>query len=214
MTKNNSTKITTSQHKNGDSQKIVDSPIYLPLVIIVSGFIGLISSFMLAVETVEYIKDPTKTLACNINPIVSCSSVIDTPQGQIFGFMNPLLGVVAFSMLIVFGFAIFYKTKFPKWIWLSAQFVSLLGILFVHWLIFSSIYVLGSLCPYCMVVWLVTMPIAIYITLANAKSGMLGKSSNIIGHFLSKFHITILLVWYAIILALIISHFGLSSLLA
>lgn len=30
---------------------------------------------------------------------------------------------------------------------------------FVHWLIGQSLYAIGALCPYCMVVWAVTMPI-------------------------------------------------------
>lgn len=83
-----------------------------PVALIISGFIGLLASFTLAVETVEFIKNPNAQLSCNINPIVSCSSVIDTPQGQVLGFMNPLIGIVGFSMLIAFGGGVLYKTKF------------------------------------------------------------------------------------------------------
>ena len=29
--------------------------------------------------------------------------------------------------------------------------------MFVHWLIFQSLYVIGALCPYCMIVWVITI---------------------------------------------------------
>ena len=44
------------------------------------------------------------------------------------------------------------------------------GVVFVHWLIFQSLYVIGALCPYCMVVWAVTIPIFWYVTLHNLRS--------------------------------------------
>ena len=185
------------------------------IALAVSGVIGLIASFALSIETVSYIKNPHAALACNINPIVSCSSVIDTPQGQVFGFMNPLIGVVAFSMLIVFALSVWYDTKFPKFIWIGAEIASLLGVLFVHWLIYNSIYVLGSLCPYCMVTWTVTIATALYVSLRNVHEGLFGKNiKNKLDIFLQKNHLVILVIWYAVIFALIVNHFGLSSLFA
>ena len=36
---------------------------------------------------------------------------------------------------------------------------------FVHWLAFQSLYRIGALCPWCMVVWAVTIPIAVWTVL-------------------------------------------------
>ena len=38
---------------------------------------------------------------------------------------------------------------------------------FVHWLIYQSVFVIGALCPYCMVVWAVTIPTFFYVTVHN-----------------------------------------------
>ena len=35
--------------------------------------------------------------------------------------------------------------------------------MFVHWLIFQSLYRIGALCPYCMVVWAVTIPLLVVV---------------------------------------------------
>ncbi len=202
------TKNTAERKKKNIVAKIV------PKALVIFGVIGLVASFVLAVETVDHFKNPDKILSCNINPIVSCSSVIDTPQGQVLGFMNPFIGIVGFSMLIVFGVALFYKAKFPNWIWYLAQTAAFSGLALVHWLIYNSIYVLGSLCPYCMVVWTATIPIALYITIRNINEGLLGDKLKGIASFLNDYHITIIVVWYAVIIALIINQFGLSNLLA
>jgi len=34
----------------------------------------------------------------------------------------------------------------------------------VHWLIFQSLYRIGALCPYCMAVWAVTMPLLVVVS--------------------------------------------------
>ena len=34
---------------------------------------------------------------------------------------------------------------------------------FIHWLIFQSLYRIGALCPYCMVVWAVTIPLLVVV---------------------------------------------------
>jgi len=34
---------------------------------------------------------------------------------------------------------------------------------FVHWLIFQSLYRIGALCPYCMVVWAVTISLLVVV---------------------------------------------------
>jgi uncharacterized membrane protein len=39
----------------------------------------------------------------------------------------------------------------------------LAGSAFVHWLIFQSLYRIGALCPYCMVVWVVTIALLVVV---------------------------------------------------
>lgn len=185
-----------------------------PIIIMITSLIGLLSSMLLAVETIEFIRNPNVILNCSINPIINCSSVMETPQGQVLGFMNPLIGIVGFSMLFVFGLALFYKAKFPKLILYGAQAAATMAVLFVHWLIYSSIFVIGSLCPYCMVVWVVTIAIFVYITLYSYQNKILPKQLMPVGDFISKNHAYILIIWYALIIAIIVNHFGIASLTA
>ena len=47
--------------------------------------------------------------------------------------------------------------ELPRWVWLGLNLGALFGFGFAIWLITQSLYVIGALCPWCMVVWAATM---------------------------------------------------------
>ena len=51
----------------------------------------------------------------------------------------------------------------PQWYWIGLTIGTLIGAAFVHWLIFQSLYRIGALCPYCMVVWVVTISLLVVV---------------------------------------------------
>jgi hypothetical protein len=62
---------------------------YFPWLLTGGGLIGLLSAFVLMVEKIEVLKNPDYVPSCNINPILACGSVINTPQASVFGFPKP-----------------------------------------------------------------------------------------------------------------------------
>ena len=108
---------------------------------------------------------------CSINPILSCGSVMKTAQAEAFGFPNPIIGVAGFTVVLTTGAALLAGATFRRWFWLGLQAGVTFGIGFVHWLIFQSLYRIDALCPYCMVVWIVTIPIFLFVTLRNLRGG-------------------------------------------
>mgnify|MGYP003377737548 CR=1 FL=1 len=83
------------------------------------------------------------------------------------------------------------------------------GVAFVHWLIFHSLYRIGALCPYCLVVWVVTIAIFWYTALRMATtSGALARSPMApVVRLASEYHGVILTVWYLAIATLIARRF-------
>ncbi|GAA3013484.1 hypothetical protein GCM10020229_26000 [Kitasatospora albolonga] len=51
----------------------------------------------------------------------------------------------------------------------------LFGIGFVTWLMTQTLYSIGALCPYCMVVWAAMIPLFWYTTLHNLRSGVIPR---------------------------------------
>jgi hypothetical protein len=103
--------------------------------------------------------------------------------------------------------ALLARASFKRWYWLGLQLGTIFGVLFVHWLAFQSIYRIGALCPYCLVVWVVTIPLFWYTTLYNVRHGYLpGKISSLF-QLLQSNHFIVLMLWYLIIVGLIFQHF-------
>jgi uncharacterized membrane protein len=171
-------------------------------ILVVSGIVGIFASIELIIQKIAVLSDPDFVPNCDINPILSCGSVISTEQASLFGFPNPVLGVIGFTIVIMFGALLFTGVELPRLMWLGLNFGALAGMIFVIWLVSQSLYVIGALCPWCMVVWAVTIPIFWQITTDNLASNGLS-----LGKGLSEIIVT--LKWiliagsYLIIMALI-----------
>lgn len=170
---------------------------------VIGGLIGLAAAAALTLEKIAKLRDPGYEPTCSLNPIISCGSVMDSSQAEVFGFPNPLLGLVSFAVLVAVGVALLTGYRPPRWVWLGLQLGSTFGVLFVHWLIFESLYAIHALCPYCMVVWVVTIPIFFYTTLRNLKAFSGGRVTRV----LARFHSAVLAVWFVAIAALILQAF-------
>lgn len=147
-------------------------------ILVVCGLIGLVAAIELIIQKISVLSDPDFVPNCDINPVLSCGSVINTEQASLFGFPNPILGVIGFTVVIMFGALLFTGLELPRSMWLGLNIGALAGMAFVVWLVIQSLYVIGALCPWCMVVWAITIPIFWQVTTDNLASGRLnlGKS--------------------------------------
>jgi uncharacterized membrane protein len=171
---------------------------------VVGGLFGFAGAFALTLEKLEKLANPAYVPTCSINPIISCGTVMDSPQAAAFGFPNPLLGVAAFAVVITVGVALLAGFEPPRWFRVGMQLGTTFGVLFVHWLIVASLYSIHALCPYCLVVWAVTIPIFWYTTLDTLSSYDATRPA---GAALAKLHSAILAAWYVVIVVLILVEF-------
>jgi uncharacterized membrane protein len=180
-----------------------------PWILSIGGIIGFIAAFILTVEKIELIINPNYIPTCNISPLISCGSVMNTWQASAFGFPNSLLGIAGFAIVATVGMALLAGAKFKKWFWIGLQLGTIFGIGFVTWLFVQSVYRIEALCPYCMVVWTVTIPIFWYTTLYNLRTGNIPTPARLkrLVAFLQRHQGDVLIVWYAVIIGLILNHF-------
>ncbi|ORB86248.1 hypothetical protein B1987_23550 [Mycobacterium kansasii] len=131
--------------------------------VLIAGAVGLLASMTLTVEKIRVLLDRDYVPSCNINPIMSCGSVMGTPQASLLGLPNPVAGIVGFTVVVVTGVLAVTKVPLPHWYWIGLTVGVLVGTGFVHWLIFQSLYRIGALCPYCMLVWVVTITLLVVV---------------------------------------------------
>ncbi|MER7070603.1 vitamin K epoxide reductase family protein [Terrabacter sp. NPDC000476] len=173
----------------------------LAWVLTSAGMLGLLAAATLLVEKIALLRDSTYVPSCSINPVLSCGSVMTSPQAEAFGVPNPLLGVVGFTVVTTTGVALLAGARLPRWFWLGLQIGVTAGVGFVHWLIAQSLYVIGALCPYCILVWVVTITLFVGVTARNLAAGLRTRSAAL--RHLPRWAPTVGLGWLAVIAALI-----------
>jgi uncharacterized membrane protein len=181
----------------------------LAWLFLTAGALGLAAAFTLLIEKIALIEDSSYVPSCSINPILSCGSIMRTDQAEAFGFPNPILGIIGFSIVVTAGSGILAGATYRRWFWLGIQVGATFGVSFIHWLIFQSLYRIGALCPYCMVVWSVVIPLFWYTTLHNLRAGHLRPPRRIgwVARWAGEYHGVILTGWYLVIVALIAKRF-------
>ncbi len=179
------------------------------LVLVLASSIGLAASFILTLEKFSLLKNPVAVLSCDLNPIVSCGSVIQSKQAEAFGFANPLIGLIGFAVIITIGMGILAGAKYKRWFWLGLESGAVLGVLFSHWLVYQSIFVIQALCPFCIVVWAVVIALFVLVTRFNLQEGNIKPLKVLKGlsQLLVRYPWIVIVSWYLIIALLILNQF-------
>lgn len=112
----------------------------LPYVYIIAGIIGLVASFALIHDKIQVLKNPAYIPSCNISPILSCGSVMDTEQANLLGVPNPVFGLIAFSMLLALGVVLSAGAAFGRWLWRTINAAALAGFVFFLYLFLSRFF--------------------------------------------------------------------------
>jgi uncharacterized membrane protein len=168
------------------------------------GAVGLLASVALTVERVLVAMDPTYIPSCSLNPILTCTAAMLSEQGSLFGLPNSLLGVAAFPVLMTTGAALLAGARMRPWFWTGALLGAVLGVVFVHVLVATSLWSIEALCPYCMVVWTATIPLFAVVGNYGIPRGALGRraaQSQLVGDLLAL-RWWLVGLWFAVVVAL------------
>ena len=180
----------------------------LALLLLVAGLVGLAAAFELAVEKFRLLENPLYVPPCTLGETVDCTQVMRSTQAEAFGFPNPFVGIAGFGGLTATGLILLTGGRLTRPYWLVLQAGLTFAVVFVHWLMFQTLYRIGALCPFCMAVWAVTIPAFWYVTLHNARPLAAGRTR--IGRLVAlllRNHGIILTVWLLLIAALVFERF-------
>lgn len=176
-------------------------------LLLVGGVAGFLAAFTLMVEKLNLLTDPTYVPSCTMDAVINCTDVMTSDQAGLFGFPNPLIGIAAFPVLIVLGALLLSGVRLPDWVWLGLQIGVVFGVVFVGWLISQAVYEIGALCPYCMVVWAVVIPLFWVVTAENLNNGALADGDTGFGRGIDRAKWWLALASIAVVTALVLFHF-------
>jgi uncharacterized membrane protein len=157
------------------------------LLLVITGAAGLLAAWVITIDKFKILEakaeGKTFTPGCSLNPVVSCGSVMQSEQASVFGFPNPMLGLVAYGIVICVGMSLLGRARFPRWYWLTLNAGTLFGVGFCTWLQFQSLYRINALCLWCSLAWVATIVMFWYVTSFNVRNGLLPAPNRLKGFF-------------------------------
>ena len=191
-----------------DTERAVGSIRRLAFAWVGFGLIALYASFQLTVDRIRLLQNPDTVLFCDISPFVSCGPVMESHPGMVFGFPNPIIGLVCFTIMVTSGMAVLAGARFKPWYWIGMQLGLTFAGGFITWLQYQSIFVIGALCLWCMVVWATTIPLVVLTTAHALANGAWGVAwGRRFGAWMHDYRWTIIALWYLVIIAVIAAVF-------
>jgi uncharacterized membrane protein len=171
-------------------------------VLLVGGLAGWIASLMLTIDEIYLAGNPGGRLGCDVNPFISCGTVMMTWQAGTFGIPNMTIGLGGFAIMGAIGSLLLSGTRLPRWFEGATLGGTSFAFAFVHWLAISAIFVIHALCPWCMVVWAATAPM-FFSTLARTLERRRGTTpprglTRILRHW-----VTLSVAWYVLVVVVI-----------
>ncbi|MFD1831438.1 MULTISPECIES: vitamin K epoxide reductase family protein [Streptomyces] len=147
------------------------------LLLVITGLAGVLAAWVITVDKFRLLEAEIAgeefIPACSLNPIVSCGDVMESAQAEAFGFPNPVLGLVTYGIIVCVGMSLLAGARFPRWYWLTMNAGMLFGVGFCTWLMYQSLYNIGSLCLWCNLAWVATLLMFWYTTFRNVRNGFL-----------------------------------------
>lgn len=140
---------------------------------LIFAILSLLASFVLSYDAIVLAGNPNAVLSCSINAVIDCVKVGTTWQANVFGFPNAFLGLISEPVVMTIAVASLSGVRFPRWFMFTGNFCYLLGVIFAYWLLYQSTFVIGALCPWCLLVTLSTTFVFTSMTQWNILEGNL-----------------------------------------
>ncbi|KQY60309.1 hypothetical protein ASD11_12695 [Aeromicrobium sp. Root495] len=171
--------------------------------------VGLLASLVLTHDKIEALqaaaRGETFSAGCDLNAFVSCSAVVGSAQSELFGFPNSFLGIVGFSVVMSLAAVAALGGRLPLVVLSGLQLGASAAIVLITWLQVQSIVVLQRLCPYCIAVWVVTIPIFVLTTRTFLlRTRPAARATRL----LEDWTLLMVLLWYVAVAAAVWFRFG------
>lgn len=167
---------------------------------IVTAAVSWTVSLLLYREYVVQLSDAPPMLSCNISPFITCGPNLLAPAGNLLGFTNAILGMTLFLGPIFASVgALASPGGMRAWYWRVFAVFVLGGYVLVHVFAYRSIFEFGSLCPWCLIVWLMTIPLFWSVAGWTLQAGVWGAGARRIGALIVSWLVLIVVVDYIVI---------------
>lgn len=186
------------------------------LVMLIASAVALIVSFVLSAETLQMARHPGEKLGCDVNGVVSCTTVAQSWQAEIihFGnmsFPNAFFGIAAESVFVTIAVLGLARVTVPRWFATCTWLGSLAALAYSYWLTSQSMFVINALCPWCLC--LMASATVQFMAFSHATVTVqelpAGHAANgLRKYYRLNFDLMVDVLWIAAIVALVVFKYG------
>ena len=160
--------------------------------------VGMFASLELIMAEKSKLTAPDTDLACDLNSLIGCGKWIGSWQNALFfGISNSVLGLAFFAGVAALALVLLTGGRFGKLLWQALCVAMMLAIVWVLWFQYQSFIVARSICPYCFVTWIATIPLAVLVWARALQAGHWGKRVEPFGRVLVRNRFIVIAAWYA-----------------
>ena len=196
----------------GRFQRIRHSNTVIWTTMLLSSIASLWASFVLSVDAIVLAENPAADLGCDINAVLSCGTVGTAWQSSLLGFPNAFLGLIAEPVVLTIAVASLGRVRFPRWFMFAAQVVYFIGFAFAYWLFYQAMFVIGALCPWCLLVTVATTLVFFEMTHINIRDNNLFLPGRIqraaSAAIRANLDLLLLVVWLLTVALMIVLKYG------
>ena len=145
------------------------------LLVLIGGALGLFTAGWQTVERIAWASDPQATSVCEINAVLSCSSVFSHWQSSALGVPNSLIAMVVFGFLASTGLAGLLGSQLSRAYLATVFGMTVFMTAFVVWYLEQSALSIGVLCLFC-------VGCAVNIIVAGMGITRVASSEGALGH--------------------------------
>lgn len=177
------------------------------IMFFVGSGLGLLASFILSIETLILAKSPNAALSCDLNSVISCSSVAQHWSASLLGFPNAFIGLMALPVMVTVAVSLLAGVKFPRWFMLAAQAGVIAGLVFAVWMFYMSYVEIGMLCPWCLTLDVGMLLIFGGMTRYNVLAGVI-DSKKLKKYIQNDYDIVLMVSVIVVAIVMILAKFG------
>jgi uncharacterized membrane protein len=162
--------------EGGLSPRARDIPSTRPwyVLVLVAATVGMVSAGWQLVERIAYAQDADKASVCDINAVLSCTSVFTQWQSSALGIPNTLVSLPVFATLAATAVAGILGSRFARSYLAALLGLSLFMTAFATWYSYQTGFVMGAMCLFCTVGSACVLTAGIGVTRVAAAGRALG----------------------------------------
>lgn len=161
----------------GASPRVSDTASNRPwfAVVLLAATVGMVSAGWQIVERIAHAEAADAASVCDINSVISCTSVYGQWQSSALGVPNTLVSLPVFAALAATAVAGILGSRFARPYLAALLGLSLFMAVFVTWYSYQTGFAMGAMCLFCAVGSASVLTAGIGVTRAAAAERALGE---------------------------------------